>query len=323
MSADLKNFELELTSGNVKAAMKDAGAPSADLWKVPREHIRVIPGLNPRSMTRPESIAHVRWIADSIKENGFNNAHPLTGFVSHEDGVNYINVTDGHHRLAAVDLAISEGTQIYSIPVVVAERGTTMEDITVRLVTSNSGMPLTPYEIGIVCKRLIGMGLDETTIAKRLGFKSGKRYVEDLLTLVGAPRDVRDMVNEGQVSATLAVETVKKLGNKAPEQLSTALKKAQDEGKTRITKKDLPKQATREDATPAAMPPRTPSKAVAPDPDNGVSDVLRAGGDQDEALYAAYREWLKLGVKERQTFRDCFPKIVRHFDAAQEAGDRA
>ena len=44
----IETFSTELVAGNVKDAMKSAGAPSGDLWQVPPGQLRVIPGFNPR-----------------------------------------------------------------------------------------------------------------------------------------------------------------------------------------------------------------------------------------------------------------------------------
>ena len=58
-----------LTAGNIKAAMKEVGAVSADLWQVKPDRLRVLPDFNARDRTEAYE-ARVRWIANSIKENG-------------------------------------------------------------------------------------------------------------------------------------------------------------------------------------------------------------------------------------------------------------
>jgi ParB family chromosome partitioning protein len=230
-------FNLELTPGNVKAAMRSAGAPSADLWKVPLGHIRVMEGFNVRVTDDPEYQAHVRRIADSIKVEGFYDHKPLAGYVSREGDINFINITDGHTRLAAVAIANAEGAEIASLPVVVSPRGTNLEDLTVALVTGNSGRQLTPYEVGIVCKRLLGYGMPEKRISERLGVTV--RWIRDLLSLVAAPSTVRGLVVAGAVSPTLAIDTIKSHGDKAADRLTRGVANAKAAGTDRVTKKHL------------------------------------------------------------------------------------
>lgn len=43
-----KDFTLELNPGSIKGAMKEVGAGSGDLWKVPVAALRVIEGFNVR-----------------------------------------------------------------------------------------------------------------------------------------------------------------------------------------------------------------------------------------------------------------------------------
>jgi ParB family chromosome partitioning protein len=239
---------MELVAGNVKAAMKTAGATSADLWKVPVDQIHVLDGFNVR-VTGDEYNSHIELLAESIRANGFRQDKPLAGYVAEKDGAEVIYLTDGHSRLTAVKLLINSGMEFSSLPVVVSPRGTTMEDLVVGLVTSNSGKPLTPYELGLVCKRLIDMGMEEKTIASRLTITTG--YVKQLLDLVGSPKQLRDMVTSGRVSATTAMETIKKHGvAKAAEKLDAGIKLANASGKKRASAKhiDGPRKVTQREA---------------------------------------------------------------------------
>ena len=190
----MEQFNAELAAGNVKAAMKDVGAVSADLWQVEPTRLRVLEGFNARVKNEAYT-GRVRWIADSIKANGYYKDKPLSGFVAREDGVDVIYVTGGHRRHEAVLLALSEGVEVPAVPVVIKPRGTSMEDITVALVTSNSGERLKPLELARVCQRLLGYGMDENTIAKRIGIT--REYLNQLLDLLAAPKALRDMVSKG------------------------------------------------------------------------------------------------------------------------------
>lgn len=234
----MPEFNQELIAGNVKAAMKEAGASSGDLWRVQRDQIKVLPNFNVR-FRNDAYRAQVRMLADSMKENGYYQDKPIAGYVAVENGENVIYVVDGHTRLEAVDLANSEGAEIGVLPVVTKPKGTSREDITVGLHRANTNRPLEPIEIGEVCKRLVGYGLDEPEIAKRLGLTAP--YVGELLTLAGASNRIRKLVAEGKVSSTLAMATMKKHPEQAAEKLEQAVAKAAGEGKDRATAKHMPK----------------------------------------------------------------------------------
>lgn len=213
------------TAGNVKAAMREHGAGSRDLWQVAPGDLRTMEGFNVRA-PGPELDAHIRSIADSIKANGYYSYQPLGAVVAIEDGQQVIYVHAGHCRLAAVLLAIDEGATIERVPVVVSPAGTSMEDLTVELVRGNSGKSLSTYENALVCARLSRFGWDGGQIAKRLGYASAQ-YVDGLLSLASAPLGLRNMVIAGEVSATLAITTIARHGDKA----ERVLKAAQGGGK--------------------------------------------------------------------------------------------
>lgn len=231
-----KNPEITLVAGSIKGAMRAAGAASRDLWFVPRSQIRVIDGFNVRIKNAAYN-AHIRALADSIRTEGFKPEHPLAGYVAREGEESVIYLNDGHCRLAGVDLAISEGLEIDTLPVVVSTKARDLEDITVGLVRSNAGKPLESLEKAAVCKRLVSFGWDEARIAKRLGFT--ENYVRDLLTLIGAPAKVRELVANDKISATAALQAMATHGDKVVDKIEQGLQMAQAAGKTRVTTRFL------------------------------------------------------------------------------------
>ncbi len=250
---------IEFNAGNIKTAMKNAGAGRSDLWRVPRSALRIKPGFNVRNVDDPEYQEHIQWIADSIRENGFLPDHPLVGFVAREDDEDIIYITDGHTRLAAVDMLIAEGIEIAELPVVTKMRGTNIEDLTVALYTSNGGRPLTPIETAEVCKRLAGYGWDERRIAKNLGLTT--TYVGNLLDLAAAPQEIRQMVQARKVSANVALEVMRKEGSNARETLRTAIAEAESAGQTKITRKSLKPKQPKQPKQPNTAPAESPTPA--------------------------------------------------------------
>ena len=240
----MKNFEL--TAGNMKSAMKSADAKSRDLWFVPVSEIKTIEGFNVRERNADYE-KHIRSLADSIKANGFFSHKPLAGFIQKTGDTSVIRVTDGHSLLEAVRLAITEGAEITQIPFVAHPAGTNMEDLTVSLVTDNSGKPLNPLEISAVCARLKKFGMETSTIATRLSVTSA--YVNNLLQLASAPKRIRDMVASGKIGASTALKMMREHGEDAGDVLEEAVEAAEAEGKTKVAPKALsaPKRNTLKD----------------------------------------------------------------------------
>ena len=261
--------DFDLVLGSAKAAMKDAGASSADLWKVDPRKLQVIEGFNGRIRT-PDYLEHLAHIKASIAANGFYPDKPLAGYVAQVDGENVIYVTEGHTRYTAVMELLNEGVEIAAVPVVIKPKGTTIEDLTVALVTSNDGRPFTTYETALMVKRLVGFGMDEGEIAKRLNFKTGKPYVESLLLLAGAPKSIREMLIRDEITATTAIQELKKNATQAPARLEKAVEKAKAMGKSKATPKHLDKTETPvakkadKGATPKPKQMDIEDKAVAP-----------------------------------------------------------
>ena len=231
-------FDATLVAGNVKAAMRDV-ATSRDLWSVEVSAIRILDNFNVRIHDESWK-THIRALANSMKAEGFYQDKPLAGYVAKEGDTQVIYITDGHCRFNAVMLANSEGAEIQRVPVVVSAQGTSMEDLTVALFKSNSGKPLSPYEIGVVCKRLSRYGWTIEQISIRLDLT--EFYVDGLLRLIAAPAEIRQMVQDGQVSASVAIQALRAKGNKALAYLQAALSKAQGAGKNKVTTKHLPGQ---------------------------------------------------------------------------------
>lgn len=230
------DLDYSLVQGSVKKAMHAVEAKSRDLWQVSPQSLRVIPNFNVR--VKDESYTeHIRTLADSMKANGFYQDKPLAGFVARENDENVIYVYDGHCRLEAALLAIQEGAEIIRIPVVVNADGMAMEDLTVALVRGNSGKPLSAFETAVVCKRLARFGWTTQEIAGRLQFSS--QHVENLLLLVSAPVEIRQMVMENRISASTAIQALKDHGANALDILSQAEGQANAAGKTKVTARHI------------------------------------------------------------------------------------
>ena len=118
------------------------------------------------------------------------------------------------------------------------------------------------YEATVVCKRLAAFGWSSQEIARRLGYASAQ-YVDGLLALAGAPLAIRKMVMENVISATTAIEAIKKHGDKAVDVLLAALVKS---GGGRVTTKHMPQAEFKKAVRKLAEPMHTALTKVQADP---------------------------------------------------------
>lgn len=292
------DFELELTAGSVSSAMTAAGATKGpEVRLVPRDSIHVLDGFNPRVTGTPAWTEHIDELSTSIKQHGYYSDKPLAGFVAKDSEENdTIWVTDGHSRLEAYDKAVAGGMEPFPLPIMIKPKGTSMEDLNIALVRSNEGKRLTPYEFGIVAKRMTAFSHEPKAIAKMFGVTP--RYIDDLLVLMASPKGVRELVALDKVSAGLAIEMIRKHGDKALEKLKAGLETAKAAGKTKMTGKHVEKSKKKgEKAT----------KLDKGDTNSGDAIVLSA---DDSFLRGVL---LSLTVLEAKRSAST-PAVVRHID---------
>lgn len=232
-------FKTELVAVPQKTLFNSISAVKGDLWMVLPEDIRVIPDFNVR-IKNDAYYAHIRALADSMKENGYYADKPIAGYGAYDGKKPVIYTTEGHCRMEAVALAISEGADITEIPVVIKDKSTNMEDLTVAMARTSHVLKLSPIELAIVCKRLATAGWKEDRIATSIGMTS--EYVNQLLTLAGSPKLIRDMVESGQATAAVAIAAIRTHGSDAVNVMSESLSEAKASGKNKVTAKFLPAQ---------------------------------------------------------------------------------
>jgi ParB-like chromosome segregation protein Spo0J len=211
------SHEFEPTSA--RAAIKAAGAASEQLLMVPLDQLIVDPEFNVR-IHNAKLEDHIEAICLSITNNGFYRHKPLPGYAGKNGMGDGIYVVGGFTRLEAAKRARKAGVPIDAIPVVLRNRGTNTGDLLVALDNDNTGKPLLPYERAIVCKRLKAVGWAERRIAEGMGITQS--YVNGLLSLLEMPQALQNLVIEEQVSASLAIETVRRVGHAQALALITA-----------------------------------------------------------------------------------------------------
>ncbi|WP_213778853.1 transcriptional regulator [Caballeronia sp. dw_276] len=234
-------LDVPIVTGNTKAAVKAAGGGSSDLWTVPPSAIFY----DPRDNVRPLDQARVRHIADLIRVNGYDRKKPLGCIVRKVDGEDRIYVYEGQHRYHAALLVISEGISIERLPIVIDEaKSVSRENLIVAGVTNNDGEKLSPLDLASAVVELQQLNITQKVICARLGITD--QTIRDVTLLATAPAAIHDLIRSKVVSSTLAIEEIRTYGgDKAMFRLTSAAAQAKATGTGKITKKALPKPATK------------------------------------------------------------------------------
>ncbi|MFV9180709.1 chromosome partitioning protein ParB [Serratia marcescens] len=154
-----------------------------------------------------------------------------------------------------------------------------------RIRTSNEQLPLTDYEEALLVKDLQNLNLSADKIAEVLHIPRYK--VDNARILINANHDVHQLIEQGVVDIPLAVERVKKHGDKAGQVLQDDANKAQTKGKERATKSTAIPQFS---ATKSRNAVKIFSQAEVREIDGQTAYVLPAGTQLDVlAILDEYR----------------------------------
>lgn len=224
-----------------QGGIKDVALRRTDTYHVDPRLLVVEEGWNLRDVdfdpTDPEDLS----LSHNIAKNGVKNAL----VVDWRDGK--IVVRHGHRRRAATMYAIDVlGADIVSVPVVkVASFSSEADQILDNQVASNDSKAPKLHEYGRAFKRLLNLGMTERDIAERIG--KSDTHVRNCLMLYAAPEEVQHMVVAGEVSASLAIDTLRQAPEPqaATENLQAAVATAKAAGKTKATAKHMPATAPR------------------------------------------------------------------------------
>ncbi|MGO4521152.1 ParB/RepB/Spo0J family partition protein [Dyella sp. 2RAF44] len=208
-----------------KQMVKDGTIKRADAMKVRLADIHVEPGFNERT-PGAELDAYIEQMVQYILDGG--TLPPLEVRPRVEGGVWLV---DGHCRTESYNRAAARGAAIEWLEVR-AFVGNDADRVA-RIVSSNTNRPLTPLETSRVYKKLRAFGKSPADIATMVG--RTRTHVDQMLLLADANTDVQQMVEAGEVSATNAVNTVRKHGENAGHVLGDAATRAKAAGKAKVT----------------------------------------------------------------------------------------
>lgn len=197
--------------------------------------IVIADGWNVRDMTSPETQEHIASLKLSILTNGYDLTKPIAVRYDRVSGIS--TLVDGQCRLTACRQLRQEGHELY-VPCVCTEGDEA--SLTVSSIAGNAGKPLTQWEIGEGCRRLMRFGWSKEKIAASIC--KSVRYVTDAIALSNVPVEAKAMMAAGEATPGAVLSTVREHGDAAPKVLREKLETAKVQGRDKIK---------REKATPA------------------------------------------------------------------------
>lgn len=170
-----------------------------DMFKVPSTKLRIKDGLNIRT-----DYGDLDELSASIKEHGIKV--PLRGYKEKDaSGEEVFIVVDGHRRYAACQILIEEGVEVLA-PFILESKGYSDEQRLIDMFIMNEGKALNPLEQAEGVRRLIAYGYSEKQIAGKLAKSEG--YIRKLNSLNSAPQAFKKLIEDGTISATLAISAI-------------------------------------------------------------------------------------------------------------------
>ena len=216
-----------LTSFKAQAAHgAETGVKKTDMFRVPPQDLYEEEGFNQHDYNSPECVAQIEGFAKAYAAGEY--VPPLVVRIDPSSGRKLI--VEGHQRRRGALLAISRGVELPLLDCL-PFRGNDVDRIVVQG-RSERGLKLTPLGLSKLYLMLLRKGLTNTEIATRMDVSV--TTVESMLSLAEAPSDVQTMVKDGTVAASVAIDAVRKYGDKAGEKLAEKLVQAKAKGKTSV-----------------------------------------------------------------------------------------
>ena len=189
----------------------------------PRE-VTIQPGWNVRDMSSPETREWISTLKVSILTAGYDQTKPIS--VRYDRKTGTATLVDGQCRLTACTELRNEGHEIW-IPCVVTEGDEAA--LTAESMAGNAGQPLTQWEIGAGCRRLVKYSWSPAMIAAHIC--KTIRYVNEAIALANVPVEAKEMLRDGSVTTGAVLHAVSgKDGDSLPklkERVAAAPKPAQ------------------------------------------------------------------------------------------------
>lgn len=194
--------------------------------------IKVRDGWNFRDFNNPENAAYIESMIPSILDGGVREA--LT--VTYEKGEVWLD--DGECRLRAAKLVIERTGKEIRVPVKSEERYANPVQRVINQRLRNSAKEFTVFEDAAFFNHLLTVHkLSQKEIAERCNISAAR--VSQILDYNTVGKVGRELVQNGQASASLVMEITKTEGTDAEKALLNGVKNAKKEGRTKLKPGDV------------------------------------------------------------------------------------
>lgn len=208
-----------INSASAFLSLHNKGNPGSikrnDIFLIPLELLEEEEGFNVRDYTRPEIIEHIEDMALAYERG--EQLPPLQVKIKNGRCL----VRDGHCRRRSALKAKKRGVNIERLPCIEFKGDEIEQDLLI--LNSNKGLRLTSIERATVYKKMAGWGLSPQDIALKVN--KTDEHVRQQLFLLELPVELKNMINNDVISASLAVKYFKEYGHDAV----NIIKKAHEE----------------------------------------------------------------------------------------------
>lgn len=286
-----------------------------DGWQVDPLLLIEEEGFNPRGAfahdywNRPDVVAHIRGFADAYKAGRF--VPPIVVVVRNGD----ILVRDGAHRRRGAVLAIEEGADLALVQVT-EFKGDEAEQAKLVL-TAADGRTLAPLERAVQYGKLAGWGWSIARIAKEAN--KTPEHVRITLPLLDLPIELKQLIAEDVIKATLAMALYNEHGTKALDLVKEAI--AIQEAEIDLETSEL--ELALKDLTSGLAPSQNPAPAPAAAPDAApAAEVVTTEEPQAPAPQepAEERKKIRITGKHVNKLTGTAPKISKKTAALVHKG---
>lgn len=284
-----------------------------DGWQVDPLLLIEEEGFNPRGAfahdywNRPDVVAHIRGFADAYKAGRF--VPPIVVIVRNGD----ILVRDGAHRRRGALLAIKEGAELALVQVT-EFKGDEAEQAKLVL-TAADGRTLAPLERAVQYGKLVGWGWSIARIAKEANKTA--EHVRTTLPLLDLPIELKQLIAEDVIKATLAKALYDEHGTKALDLVKEAIAIQEAEQAQETTELELALKELASGLETAQTPALDPVPAAAPDAEAGTGAEAQAPANQEPVTE---RKKIKITGKHVSKLTGVAPKISKKTAALVHKG---
>ncbi|HBN9243605.1 ParB/RepB/Spo0J family partition protein [Pseudomonas aeruginosa] len=229
--------------------LKKAGYPRDEqmirnnIYIAPLDWFHIEQGFN----LRPIDPEHAEGFAKSYEQGQY--VPPVVAELGIVEGEPRLIIREGHHRVTGARIAVERGATLPGL-VVTEFKGNKADAITL-MIKSSEAKGLTPLQRAEGYKRLSGQNFSDAQIAERMG--KSVSHVTRALVLANAEENVKKLVEDGLVTASIATDVLVELRGTASdpyEKLLKMIEKAKAAGRPRATGKDASKALGKFKVTP-------------------------------------------------------------------------